>query len=186
MVAVSSAGLGPTGGKELRMKRIGIIGLALAAAVAATGAAFAAAMPAGPAVMLDAAADAADKDLLTTVQTTVEHDDWRATREIILLVQRTLTTMGYDPGPIDGAKGPSTRRAVRAYQKENEIEETGAITAALVERLENDMRAGDDEFDDEEASGQSAEAPGTEPVIEITDDPASYDLGDLSDLNSFD
>ena len=52
--------------------------------------------------------------------------------------------------------------------------------------LGDDMRAGDDEVGDEEPADQPAAAPGTEPEIEITDDPASYDLGDLSDLNSFD
>ena len=39
---------------------------------------------------------------------------------------------------------------------------------------------------DGEATKQQAAEPAEEPEIEITDDPASYDLGDLSDLNSFD
>ena len=185
------------------MKRIWLIAIALGLSTAGTGAAFAdgagrcdrpctspastvqlaAAMPPAAAVMLDAAAEAVGKRWLITVQA---EEVWHATRGIILMVQRTLTDMGYDPGPIDGAMGPSTRRAIRAYQQDSEVEETGKVTEALVAALEKDLNGESGENGDGEAAEQQAAEPALEPEIEITDDPASYDLGDLSDLNSFD
>ena len=169
------------------MNRIGMIAIALTLSTAGTGAAFAAAIPPGAAVLPAAAAEAAGKRWLITVQATAE-SEWRATRGIIRQVQRTLTDMGYDPGPIDGAMGPSTRRAIRSYQKDNEIEQDGRVTEALVAALDDDLQGENGENGD--GNGEAAEeqmaAPAAEPEIEITDDPASYDLGDLSDLNTFD
>jgi len=168
------------------MNRIGIFAIAVTLSTAATGAAFAAAIPPGMAMMPAAATEAVGKQLLITVQAT-EEAEWRATRGIILQVQRTLTDMGYDPGPIDGAIGPSTRRAISGYQKDNDIEEDGRVTEALVASLEKTLQG---ENGDGNGSGEAAEqqmvAPAAEPETEITDDPASYDLGDLSDLNTFD
>lgn len=163
------------------MKRIGMIASALMLSTAAAGVAFAAGMPPGTSVT-PAAAEAVGKRWLITVQAT-EDTGWRVTREIVRQVQRTLTDMGYDPGPIDGDMGPSTRRAIRAYQKENDIEEDGSITEALVAALEKDLQG---ENGDGETVGQQMAPPVAEPEPEITDDPASYDLGDLSDLNTFD
>jgi peptidoglycan hydrolase-like protein with peptidoglycan-binding domain len=168
-----------------------MIAIALGLSTVGTGAAFAAAMPPGATVMPAAAAEAVGTRWLTTVQAT-EDADWRATREIIRQVQRTLTDMGYDPGPIDGDMGPSTRRAIEAYQKENEIEVDGRVTEALVAALEKDLQGenGDGDGDDGDGNGEAANqqtaTPAAEPEVEITDDPSSYDLGDLSDLNTFD
>ncbi len=36
-------------------------------------------------------------------------------REVVLAAQRLLADQGYDPGPLDGLEGPTTRRAARAF-----------------------------------------------------------------------
>lgn len=166
------------------MIRIGMIAIALMLSATGMSAAFAAAIPPGASTMATAA-ESAGKRWLTTVQAT-DDAEWRATREIIRRVQRTLTDMGYDPGPIDGAMGPSTRRAIAAYQKDNEMEEDGIVTQALVATLDKALQGDNGDDGAAQASEREAAAPPAEPEIEITDDPASYDLGDLSDLNTFD
>ena len=47
--------------------------------------------------------------------------------------QVRLAELGYDPGPLDGAFGPMTSRAIRNYQLENGLPVTG--------RLDNRTRA---------------------------------------------
>ena len=41
--------------------------------------------------------------------------------------QEKLTTLGYDPGPIDGFAGENTRTAVAEYQKDNNLEVDGLL-----------------------------------------------------------
>lgn len=50
-------------------------------------------------------------------------------------VQRALRRNGYYSGPVDGEIGPMTRSAIRAYQRDHDLRETGTITTALLERL---------------------------------------------------
>jgi len=50
-------------------------------------------------------------------------------------VQQALSTRGYDPGPADGALGPRTRGAIRAFQVANGLSATGAIDATLLASL---------------------------------------------------
>ena len=166
------------------MIRIGMIAIALMLSATGMRVALAAAIPPG-ASAVTVAAESVGKRWLITVQATGDAE-WRATREIIRQVQRTLTDMGYDPGPVDGAMGPSTRRAIQAYQKDNGIEEDGSVTQALVAALEKDLQGENGDQGAAETSERQMAAPPAEPEIEITDDPASYDLGDLSDLNTFD
>jgi Putative peptidoglycan binding domain/CHAP domain len=42
-------------------------------------------------------------------------------------VQRRLAVLGFDPGPIDGAYGPATERAVRAFQSSAGLEVDGVV-----------------------------------------------------------
>ncbi len=139
---------------------------------------------------LDVALPNASDGWLIPAQATTTNEpkpapDWRPTREIVLQLQRSLTTLGYDPGPIDGDMGPSTARAIRAYQKEREIEETGEFTQALMQRLEDEIEGQGGANGEEEAEELPPDI-ATETEVEITDDPSSYELGDLEDLNSFD
>jgi peptidoglycan hydrolase-like protein with peptidoglycan-binding domain len=50
-------------------------------------------------------------------------------------VQQALSVKGYDPGPADGALGPRTRGAIRAFQVANGLSATGAIDANLLASL---------------------------------------------------
>ena len=47
-------------------------------------------------------------------------------------VQTVLAKQGYYQGPIDGAAGPSTSRAIRNYQRDHHLTPTGTINPALV------------------------------------------------------
>lgn len=50
-------------------------------------------------------------------------------------VQRMLAHLGHDPGPIDGAFGRNTARAIRDFQSQSDVPETGMVTDALVSAL---------------------------------------------------
>ena len=50
-------------------------------------------------------------------------------------VQRALASLGFDPGPADGLFGDRTRSAVRSYQMETELRETGYLDAASARAL---------------------------------------------------
>ena len=55
-------------------------------------------------------------------------------------VQTTLAAMGYEPGPADGLMGTSTIDAITAYQGDKGLDQTGRITPALVESLNEAIR----------------------------------------------
>lgn len=59
--------------------------------------------------------------------------------ELAAPVQRALTALGYDPGPVDGDPGPATRAAIRAYQSGAGLEVDGQITQGLLARLYRDF-----------------------------------------------
>ncbi|CUH80727.1 trypsin-like peptidase domain-containing protein [Tropicibacter naphthalenivorans] len=56
-------------------------------------------------------------------------------------IQRTLDALGYGLGEPDGLFGPASRSAVRAFQKENLIEETGYLSANLLDRIADEYNA---------------------------------------------
>jgi hypothetical protein len=127
---------------------------------------------------------------LVRVQATTDVDakpppNWKPTPEVVMEVQQTLSELGYDPGPTDGLMGSSTARAIRKFEKERNLKETGQITFALVKRLEGETKAQEGEAS---AAATESEQPAseTETDITITEDPATYDLGNLSELNDFD
>jgi peptidoglycan hydrolase-like protein with peptidoglycan-binding domain len=51
-------------------------------------------------------------------------------------VQQILADLGYSPGPVDGAMGDATARAISAFQHDRNLPETGDITPELVTELE--------------------------------------------------
>jgi len=50
-------------------------------------------------------------------------------------VQKVLADLGYAPGPVDGAMGETTKRAIVAFQRDRKIAQTGRITPALLTEL---------------------------------------------------
>ena len=58
-----------------------------------------------------------------------------AASPLIMRVQRKLKRLGYDPGPIDGRLGPSTRAAIRRFQRANNMPPTGEIEPGVMALL---------------------------------------------------
>jgi peptidoglycan hydrolase-like protein with peptidoglycan-binding domain len=50
-------------------------------------------------------------------------------------VQQILADLGYAPGPVDGAMGTETERAVSAFQRDRKIAATGTITPELLREI---------------------------------------------------
>ncbi len=57
------------------------------------------------------------------------------TRELVRQVQNVLTLRDYDVGTIDGIYGPKTAAAIRAYQRQNGLQQDGKATSQLLTRL---------------------------------------------------
>ena len=55
--------------------------------------------------------------------------------DLVKKIQTLLAEQGFDPGPADGVAGSRTRDAVKAYQRENGIAQTGRIDGATVAAL---------------------------------------------------
>jgi hypothetical protein len=53
----------------------------------------------------------------------------------IAATQEALRQLGYDPGPADGVVGPKTREAVKKFERDHGMPETGEITPQLIERM---------------------------------------------------
>lgn len=56
-------------------------------------------------------------------------------RALVREVQTLLTTLGYDPGPVDGLAGRRVRRAVAAFQQDANLPVTGKVDTALLQTL---------------------------------------------------
>ena len=50
-------------------------------------------------------------------------------------LQQSLINKGYNPGPVDGIIGAGTRKALRAWQRDNGLPADGYASAAILERL---------------------------------------------------
>lgn len=54
---------------------------------------------------------------------------------LVKKVQKALKAKGYDPGPIDGAWGSKTKRALMEFQRDNGLEPNGKIELEIREIL---------------------------------------------------
>ncbi|MCB1510957.1 MAG: SEL1-like repeat protein [Hyphomicrobiaceae bacterium] len=50
-------------------------------------------------------------------------------------IQELLDELGYRPGTVDGKPGQQTRRAIRKFQRDNDLDETGELSLALLKQL---------------------------------------------------
>ncbi len=65
-----------------------------------------------------------------------ENKPLKASAELVRDAQTLLAQLGYEVGTPDGDFGPRTRQAVIAFEKANDLPETGTVTASLLDRLE--------------------------------------------------
>jgi peptidoglycan hydrolase-like protein with peptidoglycan-binding domain len=63
-------------------------------------------------------------------------------RELVRRAQRQLRALGFNPGGVDGAFGPETAAAVRAYQQTYRLPQTGRLDEATLHSLLPEKREG--------------------------------------------
>ena len=71
-------------------------------------------------------------DRIGLAETSISEADRRS---LVMKIQTLLADQGYDPGPADGFDGPKTQEAVRAYQRNIGLAETGKISSDLMAAL---------------------------------------------------
>jgi hypothetical protein len=81
----------------------------------------------------DVGLDQTPDDEVTVVRTVRPVEVSRAS--VAIDVQRQLQRRGYYRGPIDGIVGPGTRSAIAAFEVDNGLDPTGAVSPAVVSRL---------------------------------------------------
>lgn len=63
-------------------------------------------------------------------QLSVKSTSGQKTNRAMIEVQKRLAERGYDPGQPDGRLGPRTQHALKAFQSDHQIPETGRLDAA--------------------------------------------------------
>ncbi len=61
--------------------------------------------------------------------------------QVVRTVQHSLTTLGFEPGRIDGRIGDETERAIRAFETTHSLQPTGRVSAELFSLLARAMGA---------------------------------------------
>jgi hypothetical protein len=74
-------------------------------------------------------------DSMTTGSKKSSVTNGHATSDQVKMLQQSLQAKGMDPGPIDGFMGPKTQAALRAYQKDQNLPQTGQSDAQTLEKL---------------------------------------------------
>jgi hypothetical protein len=59
----------------------------------------------------------------------------QASSEQVRNAQQALQSKGMDPGPVDGVVGPRTQAALRAYQKDQNLPQTGQLDVQTLGKL---------------------------------------------------
>ena len=72
---------------------------------------------------------------VTTGSKTSSITNGHATSGQVKSLQQSLQDKGMDPGRIDGVMGPKTEAAIRAYQKDQNLPQTGRTDAQTLEKL---------------------------------------------------
>lgn len=55
--------------------------------------------------------------------------------QVVNSIQTSLNRLGYNAGPIDGVVGVRTQNAIRAYQRDHELRESGRASPELADHL---------------------------------------------------
>ena len=61
--------------------------------------------------------------------------DLAVTTQEVREIQQHLAAQGYNPGAADGVMGPSTRGAIEAFQRDNNLSVTGEPSFSLLDTL---------------------------------------------------
>lgn len=72
---------------------------------------------------------------VAAMETTVDQMSRTMGRAYVAGIQRALIQNGYAPGPADGVEGPRTRAAIRAFQRDAGLPQTGRASRELLESL---------------------------------------------------
>lgn len=64
-----------------------------------------------------------------------------ASHEQIILVQQSLASLGYRPGPVDGVIGQHTRDAISRFQRNAGLPVTATVTTSLIKALKEQVAA---------------------------------------------
>jgi peptidoglycan hydrolase-like protein with peptidoglycan-binding domain len=91
-------------------------------------------------------------------------------------MQKALRAQGHDPGPIDGVIGPQTEAALRAYQKQHGLEETGRPNDPTLTKLGESATATDTTAT--ASADEPADSPSASPRTESDAQPAMDGAGD--------
>lgn len=60
--------------------------------------------------------------------------------EVTREVQQKLYQLGYEPGGFDGRAGSNTQKAIKSYQRDHKLAETGRVTDALLAHINKTMK----------------------------------------------
>jgi peptidoglycan hydrolase-like protein with peptidoglycan-binding domain len=71
----------------------------------------------------------------TAVKTNPGLEIGAAAQAVIRTVQQTLSSLNYNTGKVDGRLGEDTRRAIRDFETDNKMPETGRVSGSLIARL---------------------------------------------------
>ncbi|MDJ0893795.1 MAG: peptidoglycan-binding protein [Alphaproteobacteria bacterium] len=59
--------------------------------------------------------------------------------QLVSAIQRTLSRLGYDPGPVDGVHGPKTLRAIEDFERDNGLPLSGMATEEVLRAMQMEV-----------------------------------------------
>jgi peptidoglycan hydrolase-like protein with peptidoglycan-binding domain len=77
----------------------------------------------------------------------------------IMAVQRSLATLGYDPGPVDGLPGPRLSGAVQSFQRDHGVPVTGRLSGETIGAIQEAARSRSTQSVPETAAAPTGEPP---------------------------
>ena len=97
-------------------------------------------IPSEPSPISTAAPEVGDAPKAIPVKTSTEVPPSAQLRsDEVRETQAWLKVLGFDPGPIDGSRGPQTSAAVKRYQAARHREETGELDRSLLQQVRQEV-----------------------------------------------